>query len=104
MAASLAMAGEATGIRFDNSRKVHNTIRSHRLVRFADGQGKGGEMIDQLFHAYFEQGRNIADVDVLLELAEKVCTRSRVGGDTPGHCRLSHTPPPMFLLVLLDGV
>ncbi|CAN0426557.1 unnamed protein product [Ectocarpus sp. 12 AP-2014] len=83
MAASLAMAGEATGIRFNNDRKVHNTIRSHRLVRFADGQGKGGEMIDQLFHAYFEQGRNIADVDVLLELAEKAgveCTKDYLEG------------------------
>lgn len=30
-------------------------------------------MIEQIFHGYFEEGRNIADVDVLLDLANKVC-------------------------------
>lgn len=73
MAANLEMAGQANGIRFNNERKVHNTIRSHRLVRFADAQDKGDQMIEQLFHGYFEEGKNIADVGVLLELAGKVC-------------------------------
>ncbi|CAN0144003.1 unnamed protein product, partial [Hapterophycus canaliculatus] len=73
MAASLEQAGQATGISFNNERKVHNTIRSHRLVRLADGQNKGSEMIEQLFHGYFEEGKNICDSDVLLELAQKVC-------------------------------
>lgn len=54
-------------------RRVHNTIRSHRLVRLASEQGKGGDMIEQIFRGYFEEGRNIADVDVLLDLAKKVC-------------------------------
>lgn len=72
MAASLERAGQANGIRFNGERRVHNTIRSHRLVRFADAQGKGDQMIEQLFHGYFEEGKNIADVGVLLELAQKV--------------------------------
>lgn len=72
MAASLERVGQASGIRFNNERRVHNTIKSHRLVRFADAQNKGNEMIEQLFHGYFEEGKNIADVDVLLELAQKV--------------------------------
>lgn len=72
MAVALDRAGQATGINFNNDRRVHNTIKSHRLVRLADEQGKGGDMIDQLFHGYFEEGRNIADVGVLLELAQKV--------------------------------
>lgn len=73
MASSLEKAGQSTGINFNNDRRVHNTILSHRLVRLADEQGKGGEMIDQIFHGYFEQGRNIADSTVLLDMAEKVC-------------------------------
>lgn len=72
MAVALDRAGQATGINFNNDRRVHNTIKSHRLVRLADEQGKGGDMIEQLFHGYFEEGRNIADVGVLLELAHKV--------------------------------
>lgn len=72
MASALERAGQSTGIDFNSDRRVYNTIRSHRLVRLADQQGKGGEMIEQLFHGYFEEGRNIADVDVLLEFAQKV--------------------------------
>lgn len=75
MAASLEKVGQANGIRFNNERRVHNTIRSHRLVRVADAQDKGNQMIEQLFHGYFEEGKNIADVGVLLELAEKVSGR-----------------------------
>lgn len=71
MAVALERAGQSTGINFNNERRVHNTIRSHRLVRLADQQEKGGEMIEQIFHGYFEEGRNIADVDVLLDIAQK---------------------------------
>lgn len=73
MAANLEIAGRANGIQFNNERKVHNTLKSHRLVRVADAQDKGDQMIEQLFHGYFEEGKNIADVGVLLELAGKVC-------------------------------
>lgn len=73
MAERLGEAGERAGIKFNNERRVHNTIRSHRLVRLAHEQGKGDEMIETIFHAYFENGENIADADVLLELANKVC-------------------------------
>lgn len=72
MATALEKAGKTTGINFNNERRVHNTVRSHRLVRLADEQGKGDDMIEQLFQGYFEEGRNIADVDVLLDLAQKV--------------------------------
>lgn len=75
MAVALERAGKSTGINFNNDRRVHNTIRSHRLVRLADQQEKGGDMIEQLFHGYFEEGKNIADSDVLLEIAQKVRVR-----------------------------
>lgn len=72
MSVALARAGEKTGINFNTERRVHNTLRSHRLVRLAEEQGKGNDMIEQIFRGYFEEGRNIADVDVLLDLAGKV--------------------------------
>eukprot|EP00752_Nemacystus_decipiens_P014252 g12674.t1 len=83
MAANLEKVGQANGIRFNNERRVHNTIRSHRLVRVADEQDKGDQMIEQLFHGYFEEGKNIADVGVLLELAGKAgveCTKEYLEG------------------------
>ncbi|CAM9495134.1 unnamed protein product [Sphacelaria rigidula] len=83
MSTALEKAGELTGINFNKDRRVHNTIRSHRLVRLASEQGKGGDMIEQLFHGYFEEGRNIADVDVLLDLAKKAdveCSKDYLQG------------------------
>ncbi|CAN0403456.1 unnamed protein product [Pylaiella littoralis] len=83
MATSLEKVGQANGIQFNNERRVHNTIKSHRLVRLADAQDKGNEMVEQLFHGYFEEGKNIADVDVLVELAQKAgvdCTKEYLQG------------------------
>lgn len=77
---ALERAGKSTGINFNNDRRVHNTIRSHRLVRLADEQDKSGDMIEQLFHGYFEEGKNIADSDVLMEIAQKVRCAWVVGG------------------------
>lgn len=72
MSVALGAAGAKANINFNTERRVHNTLRSHRLVRLADQQGKGDKMIEEIFHGYFEEGRNIADIDVLLELASKV--------------------------------
>lgn len=72
MSAALGRAGALTGIKFNAERRVHNTMRSHRLVQLATKQGRSNEMIEHIFHGYFEEGRNIADVGVLLDLAEKV--------------------------------
>lgn len=83
MAVALERAGKSTGINFNNDRRVHNTIRSHRLVRLADEQDKSGDMIEQLFHGYFEEGKNIADSDVLMEIAQKAgveCTKEYLEG------------------------
>lgn len=102
MAASLEKVGQASGIRFDNERRVHNTIKSHRLVRFADAQNKGNEMIEQLFHGYFEEGKNIADIDVLLELAQKVLLEQYSGSTILlcGACTFLFMYDMMFIVKL----
>ncbi|CAN0028634.1 unnamed protein product, partial [Discosporangium mesarthrocarpum] len=72
MSRALAQAGERCGIDFNNDRVVHNTVKSHRLLMRAKDQGKQDEMIEAIFHAYFEEGRNIADPSVLVDIANKV--------------------------------
>jgi predicted DsbA family dithiol-disulfide isomerase len=64
---SLAEAGEDLGIHFDFSRleQLPDTREAHRLVALAARQEKHNEVADGLFRAFFEQGRNIGDHDVI---------------------------------------
>jgi predicted DsbA family dithiol-disulfide isomerase len=64
-------AGGAEGIEFafDRIRRTPNTIAAHRLVRFASKQGKADRLVEALFRAYFEQGRDTGRIEVLADIA-----------------------------------
>jgi predicted DsbA family dithiol-disulfide isomerase len=64
-------AGESEGLEFDFDKiqRTPNTLRAHRLVRLAQEQAKGNQMIEALFQAYFVRGENIGDRTVLVETA-----------------------------------
>jgi predicted DsbA family dithiol-disulfide isomerase len=72
MAEALRQAGTRTGINFNENRYVHNTIKSHRLVRLADVQNLQGPMIEAIFSSYFEGGVNLSDTAVLCDIASRV--------------------------------
>ena len=61
---------QQVGLAFDYDRTVvANTFDAHRLAHYAATQGKGDEMHERLFQAYFSDGHNIADHTVLTTLA-----------------------------------
>ena len=61
---------ESAGLQYDFDKAVvANSFNAHRLVQLAKEKGKGDEMEEALFHAYFSEGKNIADRDTLLSLA-----------------------------------
>ncbi|MEQ8356996.1 MAG: DsbA family oxidoreductase [Kiloniellaceae bacterium] len=66
-------AGAETGIDFDFDAiaRTPNTIRSHRLVRWATGQNRQTETVEALFQAYFFRGEDIGDIEVLVAAAEE---------------------------------
>ena len=47
---------------------VANTFRAHILLHFAKRQGKQGEVEENLFRAYFTEGKNVDDPETLREL------------------------------------
>ncbi len=51
---------------------VANSYDAHRLAQFAKEQNKGDEMEEALFKSYFTDGKNIADHDTLINLAEEI--------------------------------
>ncbi|WP_406674431.1 DsbA family oxidoreductase [Nonomuraea sp. N2-4H] len=64
-------AEEGLDLRFEDAISV-STFEAHRLINVATKQGRGEEMADRLFRAYFTEGRNVADPAVLAELAAEV--------------------------------
>jgi predicted DsbA family dithiol-disulfide isomerase len=71
MGDALREAGESERIAFtfDRIEKRPDTIDSHRLIRWAASSAKQSQIVERLFLAYFEEGRDIGDPAVLVALA-----------------------------------
>ncbi|HYW93495.1 MAG TPA: DsbA family oxidoreductase [Gammaproteobacteria bacterium] len=67
----VAEAGREVGIEFafERIRRSPNTLDSHRLVRRAGREGRQDAAVEALFRAYFLDGRDIGDRDVLARVA-----------------------------------
>lgn len=63
--------GSGIEMDFDKALPV-NTFHAHRVLQKAKKLGKGSEMKERLFKAYFTEGVNIADHKVLEKLAAEV--------------------------------
>lgn|SRR5699024_2586539 len=48
-----------------------NTLNAHRLVKYAEKQGRDDELINLLFESYFTKNDNIADREVLIAIAKE---------------------------------
>lgn len=57
---------------FDGMAVRPNTVNAHRIVHWAQGQGKGLAAKEALFTAYFRDHKDIGDVVVLKEIAESI--------------------------------
>ncbi len=60
------------GLEYDLDKAVvANSFDAHRLLQLAKKYKKGDLLEEQLFKAYFTEGKNTADPDTLLQIAEK---------------------------------
>jgi predicted DsbA family dithiol-disulfide isomerase len=76
----LTRAGKRQGIHFafDRIRHVPNTLPAHQVMQHAETLGKDQtELGEALMSAFFEEGRDIGERDVLIELAGNVGMRGR---------------------------
>jgi predicted DsbA family dithiol-disulfide isomerase len=61
--------GEGISFAFERMERTPNTVAAHQLIDLAQKQGRGTPVVDALFHAYFEEARDIGDAAVLAEIA-----------------------------------
>jgi len=65
-AASVGFSMSALG-----SRRVYNTFDAHRLLHWAELQGRQAELKHALFSAYFTEGQDVSSHEVLAAAAEQ---------------------------------
>ncbi len=86
--AKIAEAAEAAGLEIDWSTitRTPNTLDAHRLIHWAGIEGRQTPVVSFLFRAYFREGRDIGEPEVLLSVADKAgmdmeMTRTLLEGD-----------------------
>jgi len=71
---ALRQRGAAVGFTFANQdkRRIYNTFDAHRLLHWAESQGRQHELKRALLVAYFTDGQDVSDHDVLARVAGSV--------------------------------
>ncbi|WP_282095509.1 DsbA family oxidoreductase [Epibacterium ulvae] len=87
--APIAEHAEKAGLplNLEGIKRTPNTVNAHRLIHWAGIEGKQNEAVDALFQANFVDGKNIGDINVLVEVAETIgmqgdVTRKLLSGDS----------------------
>ncbi|XP_065061286.1 uncharacterized protein LOC135688383 [Rhopilema esculentum] len=60
------------GITFKIDRLVVNTMKSHCLMEFAKSTNKQNDVAEALFHALFEEGKDVNSDEILSEIGQKL--------------------------------
>lgn len=70
--ANVTERAQAAGIdmRIDKITRTPNTLNAHRLIHWAGIEARQNAVVDALFRAYFTEGRDIGDQDVLADIAD----------------------------------
>ena len=86
--AKVIAAGESEGIHFafDKTERTPNTVDAHRLIWLADQHGCQNAVVEALFRAYFNEGRDIGNHQTLIDVVseaglERKVAESMLGSD-----------------------
>jgi predicted DsbA family dithiol-disulfide isomerase len=68
----LDKAGENVGVLFNKNRRIVNTLNGHRLMEWCNQNDptKSTDLMEAIFHAYFEVGIDVSKHEELLKIAE----------------------------------
>jgi predicted DsbA family dithiol-disulfide isomerase len=70
--ARIVEQAEAAGLAIDIGaiKRTPNTVNAHRLIHWAGIEARQAVVVDALFAAYFVEGRDIGDAEVLADIAD----------------------------------
>ena len=57
---------------FTRIKRVPNSLDSHRMVKLANRNNRGGEMLESLYQNYFMMGKDIGNRSVLIDIATEL--------------------------------
>lgn len=57
-------------VHFDRIERTPNTFDAHRLIRWSQSTGSQHAVVNQMFRRYFEEGEDISDRAILLDIAD----------------------------------
>jgi predicted DsbA family dithiol-disulfide isomerase len=116
----LIKAGKEDGVpfHFDKITRTPNTMDAHRLLRWAKIEGKQPEIAEALFMAYWSNGRDVGDHEVLADIAaahgmnrEKILNalgtdqdKSEVSAETTQAQQIGVTGVPTYIINRKYGV
>ena len=66
--ARLNAVGKEVGVSFSHGGNTGNTRLSHRLIYYAGLEGRQEEVVERVFKGYFEEERDICEVETLVKL------------------------------------
>ncbi len=81
-----AGASERIPFAFDRIKRTPNTLAAHRLIWHAQQHERQDEIVEALFHAYFVEGQDIGNIEMLAQVAaqaglERTGTEGFLNGD-----------------------
>lgn len=73
MTDNVTQMAKDVGLDYDFSKMVMvNSLKAHQLIQYAKTRNLGDEMEERLFHAFFTEGKNIADLPTLTALGKDI--------------------------------
>jgi len=73
MTQGVAARAKEVGLNYNFDRLMEeNTLKAHRLVKWAEQQGDATALVEALLHGYFVEAKRIGQDNVLVDIAEQV--------------------------------
>jgi predicted DsbA family dithiol-disulfide isomerase len=82
MLAHIQQVARELGLPFGDREMTFNSRLAQELGKWAEQMEKGDEFHEAVFRAYFADGLNIADVDILVDIASSVGLNAGAARDT----------------------
>ncbi|AWB25078.1 DsbA family oxidoreductase [Methylobacterium currus] len=79
---------EGIGFAFERMTRTPSTRRAHMLIAAATRHGRADQAVDALFRAYFEEGRDVGDPDVLRQIGVAAGLEREIVDDALGNEQL----------------